>query len=193
MNRIILILATVLISTQYLYSQSETTFSPKKKNVRNGTVYFTNGDTLDFKELNFLSDNVIIIDRNNAVVTESLNGIDHIDGRLHQPGMAAIIGGISGFAVGAIAGGIAYPERSFGDWLIDQINGEDEGHTIKKEEVPIILGCTAAGAGIGALVGISGKKKTIYQRDVEFDVFPGMSLLPGEKEVFSVNLVIRIH
>lgn len=193
MNRIILILITVLIGTQYLYSQSEISALSKKKNVRSGTIYFINGETKDFRKLNFLSDNVIITDRNNMVVTESLNGIDHIDGRLHRPGMTALIGGVSGITIGLIAGSIAYPERSFGDWLIDQINGEDDGTTIKKEEVPIILGCAAAGAGIGALIGLGGKKKTIYKRGVDFDVFPGMALLPGEKDVFSVNLVFRIH
>jgi len=193
MNRIILILTAVLFSTQYLYAQSEMPVFQKKKSVLNGTVYFINGDTSDFRKLNFLHDNVIITDRNRMVVTESLTGIDHIDGHVHMPGMSAIIGGISGIAVGLIAGSIAYPDRSFVDWLIDEINGENEGSTIKKEEVPIILGCAAAGAGIGALVGLTGKKKTIYRRNVDLDVFPGISLFPGKKEVFSVNLVVHIH
>ncbi len=164
MNRSILILAAVLIiSTQYLYAQSEIPALPKKKNVRSGTVYFINGETKDFKKLNFLSDNVIIIGRNKMVVTESLAGIDHIDGRVHRPGMAALIGGISGIAVGVIAGGIAYPDRSFVDWLVDEINDENEGNTIKKEEVPIILGCAVAGAGIGAAGRNMRKEKNNLQ------------------------------
>ena len=132
-------------------------------------------------------------DLNGSSASVPLTEIDHIDGHINRTGMGALIGGVSGLLVGVVAGSIAYPERSFGEWLIDQITGEEYEGTIKKEEVPIIVGCTLAGVGIGALAGKGRKEKTVFKRNADIDVFPGLTPTPGEANVFSMHLRISLH
>jgi len=193
MTKIFLLISALLLSSLPVKSQTESLVLPGRTQVKRGTVYYLNGEIRKFNSLNFKSEKIYYTDLFGKSVSENLSAIDHIDKRIHRPGTAALVGGVSGAAVGLLAGSIAYPDRSFWDWLIDEINGEDYESTIKKEQIPIIAGCTLAGAGIGVLVGLSKKEKTIYRGNASLDVFPGMTATPGEPDVFSMHLVIHIQ
>ncbi len=187
------ILATLLCCTLFLWGQTNSFEIPRKTDAKKGTIYFFNGETTKFETLSFIRDTVFYTDLNGNMFGESLTQIHHIDKRATSPGKAAAIGGVAGLVVGFTAGSIAYPDRSFGEWLIDEINGDEHSHDLKKEEIPIIVGCTLGVAAIGALIGTNKKEKTIFKNDTSINVFPEMSVLPGEPNVFSMTVVIHIH
>lgn len=174
-------------------AQIEGLFVPQKKAVKRGTVYFANGETMKFSTLNFRNDRVVFTDQNGTSVSEPLANINQIDGKIDRVGMGALIGGLSGLLAGVVAGSIAYPDRSFGEWLLDELTGEEYDRTMKKEEIPIIVGCTLAGTAIGALAGKGRKEKTVFKRNADIDVFPGMTATPGEANVFSLHLRVSLH
>ncbi len=192
MTRFALFLIFMLI-TSAVCAQNEVLFLPQKKTVKKGTLYYNNGDTLKFSTLNFKNDQVMFTDLNGSPASVPLTEIDQINGHINRIGMGALIGGVSGLLVGVLAGSIAYPERSFGEWLIDELTGEDYEGTIRKEEIPIIVGCTLAGVGIGAWAGKGRKEKTVFKRNADIDVFPGLTATPGEANVFSMHLRINMH
>jgi hypothetical protein len=167
---------------------------PENPDIKKGTLYYTSGSQMKFSGLQFVNDVVIFTDSAGTVKTEPLSDIERIDQPAVSVGKGALIGGITGLIAGLITGSIVHADRSFLQWLIDEIIGEEVENTLKKEEVPYIVGGLVVGAGIGALIGLQSKKeKTVYRRNPEIDLFPGISSLPGNQQIYTVNVSLRLR
>ena len=144
-------------------------------------------------KLSLINDSIVFCASNSFIGKYALGNTTEIIGSESNVEKGAIIGGIAGMVTGILVGGIAYYDDSFLDIIGDALSGEDVSGSINPQQVPFIVGGTLAGAAIGALIGLIGRKTAMYERKFKVDLQPNLALAPGQCEgmIFSVKLNFR--
>jgi hypothetical protein len=171
------------------HPKAPTTLPPVKK----GKITFADGSISSFTKLRCFGDSICFFDQNSALTKVSLSNVMQVTEYKSKVGISTIEGGLGGFFVGIIAGGLIHPERTFWEFLGDRIDSNDEV-IITKKQVPFIIGGTIVGAAIGALVGSSkSTERTVYLKDVSFNFYPEMNNLPDQNSGVMLTCRITFH
>lgn len=161
--------------------------------VKKGKITFSDRSIRTFSNLKSFKDSVSFLDNNSLLCTVPLENINLITERKSKVGLGALYGGVGGFFVGVIAGGLIYPKRNFLEFLVDLFNSEKDGSAITREQAPIVIGATVAGGVIGTLVGLSNKKeKTIYRKDMSVSFYPEIYNFSGKNTGLMLTCKITI-
>ena len=151
--------------------------------IKKGSIILNNGETFSFSNLTSKNDSVFFTKSNSSQLKFSLSEVNGISKTKTIPGISAAVGGCLGLLSGLLVAAIANPQRTPGEWLIDQIDPEGEEREITSEDLPYIAIGTAAGAAIGAVVGLTiHRGKLIYKSDVEIKVSPVFSMDLNKKD-----------
>jgi len=114
------------------------------------------------------------------MTTKPLNEIREVAESIPKAGEGALIGLAVGGVTGFLTGILAYPENNFWETLGQLFSSdEDVSPKISKKAVPLMIGITAGGAAIGALVG-AGHQKTVYGGFAKVAVYPEIIPIPGK-------------
>lgn len=192
MRNIVIIFLLVTVYS-ILSAQEATNYFDNSRIVKKGTISLDNGTKIKYTNLSTERDSVFFTDSELFNTRLSLDLIDQITRTKSSVGSDILIGGGIGLVSTALVSSIINRDRTTAEWIVDQINNEDEGHTISKEEIPIIAIGTASGIAIGALVGLLKKKeKVIYQKETTMDVFPEFTSLPNQNIGLMLTLKINL-
>jgi len=151
--------------------------------IKKGSIILNDGETFEFSKLTLKNDSAFFTKYNSIQSRLPLAEVNGIAQTKTVPGISAAVGGCIGLLSGLLVAAIANPQRTAGEWLIDQINKEEEVREISKEDLPYIAIGTAGGAVIGALVGLTiHRGKLIYKSNIEIKVSPLFSLNPSQND-----------
>ncbi len=184
----------ILISCFWLFgfTQNHKITLDKVPTLKKGNITFVDGSKTSFSNLSFRTDYVTFYDTTGNIKQFPLDEVDLVTKSKSLFLASTGIGLVIGFLGGIIVAGIARPQRTVDEWIVDQIEG-NEGPGISKEQWPIVGIGTACGTGLGAITGLFLKKeKTIYEKP-PVDVFPGLTFLPGDKNGFLITVKININ
>ena len=160
--------------------------------IKKGNITFYDGNKTSFSNLSFKNDSVFFSDSLVNKIMLPLTDVDEITKSKSLFLVSTGIGLVVGFLGGIVVAGIARPQRTVDEWVVDQIEG-NEGPGISKEQWPIVGIGTACGAGLGAVTGLFLKKEKIVYKKPPVDVFPGLTFLPDQKNGFLITIRININ
>ena len=151
--------------------------------IKKGSIILNNGETFKYSKLTLKNDSVFFTKNNSASISLPLSEVNGISKIKTVPGISAAVGACLGLVSGLLVASVANPQRTAGEWIIDQINQEEEGREITKEDLPYIAIGTAGGAAIGALVGLTiHRGQLIYQSNSKINVTPIFNLNPNQTD-----------
>jgi len=160
--------------------------------IKKGMIILDNGTKVPYTRLSIRHDTAFYTNSEYEFTKLPLIQINQITRTKSGIGNDMLIGGGAGLISSALVSGIIHRDRTTSEWIIDKINDEDEGHTIKKEELPFIAIGTASGIAIGVLVNLlKSKEKVMYNKETTIDVFPELTLLPNQQQ--NIMLTIKIN
>lgn len=161
--------------------------------VKSGVITLTDGTTAKFTRLISVNDSVYFLNSLQSLCKFPLARIERI-GRVKSETLSYSLGGmVGGFFVGVIVGGLVHPERTFWEFLGDKLDKNDELR-ITKKQAPYVIGGTAAGALIGALIG-SGRKTdvTVFQRELSLNIYPEFRTFSSQSQGLMFTCRISMH
>ena len=177
-----------------LSAQQNTKFFNNSNRIKKGTILLNNGSRVKYTNLTTAQDSVFFADSKSFYSRLSLSNIEQITRTKSSVGMDILIGGVSGLFTGLLVGSLVYPDRTFGEWFVDQISKVDHEQEITKDESKIIVIGALSGIAIGALVGLTKKKeKVIYQKKTTIDVFPGLTSFNNQDIGLTVTVKISLE
>lgn len=184
----------ILISCFWIIgkSQNQNIFLNNVPTLKKGKITFVDGNSTRYTNLNFQTDYVTFYDSTGLKKQFPLDEVNLVTKSKSLLLTSTGIGLLVGFLGGIVVAGIAHPQRTVDEWLVDQIEG-NEGPGISKEQWPIVGIGTACGTVVGAFTGLFLKKeKKIYEKPA-VEVFPGLTFLPEDKNGFMITVKININ
>jgi len=177
----------LLISGQGSYQ-----FTNRLPMVRRGSLTTVDGTVKHFRKLRFSNDSVSFLSEGAGRQYLPLDEVKEVVHNRWQPAQGALVVGLSGMAIGFLAGAAMYMED--GDfWRFFFSGDEDSGVRYPRSGYKIALWGMVGGAAFGFLAGMTtDKEKMIYrQGDTPVEVFPQVDLLHNEVPIYGLTLKVR--
>ena len=162
--------------------------------IKKGNIILNNGDVIKFSNLNVINDTVFFTKSRSGAGSLPLNNVTGITKTKSRIGLSTLVGGAIGLIAGTLTSSIVNPDRTFGEWLGDQFDGDEEVQEVHKEDAAYIAIGTASGIAVGAVVGLFVHKSTVvYHKNTTLDVFPGLSFSPGQNSRMVLSVKINFN